>query len=330
MPKSETKQPPRKKPVSEKQLAANRANAAKSTGPTSEDGKARSSRNSTQHGFSSTSFTVVRLEDIDEVARLRADLIAAYKPVNSQELFALEQLAIRQQAMFRSARFESGLFSACLNESVGPDGAPFFPLQSELTYGLEIAQAQNRNFCLADGFLRLARHGNGIQIFLQYQAQTERLYRRAVEDFERIRKLRPELPNEPISQNEEPSEPTENTKGSAGGLAAGPTPIEPISSPPLCPSGAGASACQPAETTGVDEPAPSACPSDPPTPNEPISSLPLRPGPRLAGQALRCRVSYPGPAISCMPAASLFDYRLSRSFSSWPRMLSEPRPLGSG
>jgi hypothetical protein len=238
--KSESQQPPRKKPVSETQLAANRANAAKSTGPTSEDGKARSSRNSTTHGFSSTSFTVVRLEDIDEVARLRADLIAAYQPVNSQELFALEQLAIRQQAMFRSARFESGLFSACLNESVGPDGSPTFPLQNELTYGLEISKAQNRNFCLADGFLRLARHGNGIQLFLRYQAQAERLYRRAVEDFERIRKLRPELPNEPISEEEQPSEPTENTTGSAGGLAAGPTPNEPISSPPLRPDSTGA------------------------------------------------------------------------------------------
>jgi hypothetical protein len=245
MHKSETSQPPHKKPVSEKQLAANRANAAKSTGPISEDGKARSSRNSTTHGFSSTSFTVVRLEDIDEVARLRADLIAAYQPVNSQELFALEQMAIRQQAMLRSARFESGLFSACLNESVGPDGAPVFPLQSELTYGLEIAQAQNRNFCLADGFLRLARHGNGIQLFLRYQAQTERLYRRAVEDFERIRKLRPELPNEPISGDDEATEPEENTTGSAGDLVAGSTPNEPISSPPLRPSGAGASALPP-------------------------------------------------------------------------------------
>ena len=148
-----------------------------------------------QHGFSSTSFTAVRLEDIDEVARLRADLIAAYQPVNSQELLALEQMAIRQQALLRSARFESGLFPACLNESVGPDGSPTFPLQNELIYGLGISKTQNRNSCLADGFLRLARHGNGIQLFLRYQAQTERLYRRAVEEFERVRKLRPELPN---------------------------------------------------------------------------------------------------------------------------------------
>jgi hypothetical protein len=42
---SESPQPPSKKPISEKQLAANRANAARSTGPTSPAGKARSSQN---------------------------------------------------------------------------------------------------------------------------------------------------------------------------------------------------------------------------------------------------------------------------------------------
>ena len=51
---------------------------------------------------------------------------------------------------------------------------------------------------LADGFLRLARQGNGMQRFLRYQAQAERLYRRAVKEFERVSKLRPELSNEPF------------------------------------------------------------------------------------------------------------------------------------
>ena len=104
-------------PISEKQLAANRANAARSSGPTSPAGKARSSQNTRKHGFASANFTVVRLEDIQEVAHLRADLIACYKPVNSQELFALERMAIAQQQILRAARLESGLFTSCMNES---------------------------------------------------------------------------------------------------------------------------------------------------------------------------------------------------------------------
>jgi hypothetical protein len=67
-----------KQPVSDKQLAANRANAAQSTGPRSPEGKARSALNSRKHGFTASTFAVVRLEDIDEVGKLREDAIAVY------------------------------------------------------------------------------------------------------------------------------------------------------------------------------------------------------------------------------------------------------------
>jgi hypothetical protein len=79
------------KPVSEQQLGANRANAANSTGPRSPEGKARSAQNSRKHEFTATTFPIVRFEEVDEVARLREDLIAAYRPVNSQELFAIDR-----------------------------------------------------------------------------------------------------------------------------------------------------------------------------------------------------------------------------------------------
>jgi hypothetical protein len=267
---SESEKKPRsqKKPISEKQLAANRANAAKSTGPKSPEGRANSSQNTCKHGLSSANFTVIRLEDTEEIARLRADLISVYQPVNSQELFALEQMAIRQQAMLRAARFEAGMFSACLNECLESDGSARFPLHEDVTYGIEVTLAQNRNYMLADGFFRLARQGNGIQLFLRYQAQAERLYRRAVEEFERLRKLRPELggpgarrsvpdsacqpgppaPNEPISADDPGRASGFSGAGdrrSVPDVVPGPAPNEPISSPPVRPSGAGASAPPP-------------------------------------------------------------------------------------
>src|SRR5216684_6566688 len=114
-------------PISEKQLAANRANAARSTGPRTPEGKARSAQNSRKHGFTGSTFAVVRLEDLQEVAHLRADLIAVYQPVNSQELFAIERIALAQQAMLRIARLEAGLFTTCLNEALDPSGRPLFP-----------------------------------------------------------------------------------------------------------------------------------------------------------------------------------------------------------
>jgi hypothetical protein len=53
--------PRTKKPVSEKQLEANRGNAAQSTGSRSPEGKARSAQSTRKHGFTASTFAVVRL-----------------------------------------------------------------------------------------------------------------------------------------------------------------------------------------------------------------------------------------------------------------------------
>ena len=187
-------------PISPEQFAANRANAAKSTGPKTPEGKARSAQNAVKHGFNAAAFVVVRLEDLDEIDHLKADLIAVYQPVNSQELFALERMALAQQSMFRAARLESGLFTTCINETMDSQNRPFSPMSQELAGegDIEIARAQNRNYCLADGFSNQARKSNVWSLFMRYQAQAERQYRRALEEFERLRALRHELPNEPI------------------------------------------------------------------------------------------------------------------------------------
>src|SRR5258708_4937126 len=193
-------------PTSDKQLAANRANAAKSTGPRTPEGKARSSANARTHGFTASTFAVVRLEELDEIARLKQDIVAVYQPVNSQELFALEQLALAQQTMFRAARLESGLFTTCLQPALNDNDAPFRPMcpalagNGDLSLDIEITRAQNRNYALADGFHRMSKQGNSITLFLRYKAQAERLYRRAVEEFNRLKALRPELRNEAISE----------------------------------------------------------------------------------------------------------------------------------
>jgi hypothetical protein len=190
-----------RKPVSEKQLAANRTNATQSTGPRTPEGKARSAQNARKHGFTAAVFAVVRLEDLDEVAHLKADLVAVYQPINAQELFAIERIALTQQSLLRTARLEAGLFTTCLNEVLDSSGQPFFPMSPELVGDgdIEITREQNRNYALAEGFQRMAKAANTWSLFLRYQAQSERLYRRAVEDLERLQALRPNLPNEPVS-----------------------------------------------------------------------------------------------------------------------------------
>jgi hypothetical protein len=47
------------------------ANAAKSTGPRTSAGRARSAQNARKHGFTASTFAVVRLEDLQEVDHLK-------------------------------------------------------------------------------------------------------------------------------------------------------------------------------------------------------------------------------------------------------------------
>jgi hypothetical protein len=192
-----------KKPLSDKQLAADRANAAQCT------------------------------EDLDEVARLRQDLIAVYQPVNSQELFAIERIALAQQTLLRVERLHIGLCTTCRNEALDGNGRPLMGISPDLVNGdNEITKAQNRNYLFAEGFHRLNKYSNSFTLFLRYQAQSERLYRRAIEEFDRLKALRHELPNEPVMDtqpevNETVNPPQLNPGNPSNPSAAGNLPGQP-------------------------------------------------------------------------------------------------------
>jgi hypothetical protein len=247
-------------PVSPKQLAANRANAAKSTGPRTAPGKARSAQNARKHGFTASTFAVVRLEDLQEVAHLKDDLVALYRPVNSQELFALERIALAQQALLRAARLEAGLFITALNSACDCLGSPIELMNPELAGNgdIEITRQQNCNYLLGEGFQQMARKSNSWSLFLRYQAQAERHYRRAVEEFERLKALRDELPDEVLSN--QPNEPISDPQPEQNETTSAPdgtNPSAPENPAPATGNPDGTPApeaqCRPAE--GLSEPA---------------------------------------------------------------------------
>jgi hypothetical protein len=82
--------PPRKLPLSEKRLAANRANAQKSTGPRTTEGKATVSKNATTHGLTST--TPPPLADPAYSLRLY-ELKEEHRPTTPSQHYLVEQLA---------------------------------------------------------------------------------------------------------------------------------------------------------------------------------------------------------------------------------------------
>ena len=201
--------------VSIKGIIANRANAKRSTGPRTPEGKSRSSQNARKHTFDPSAFPVVRFEEVGQIDRLRQDALAIFKPVNSQETFAIEQIVLAQNALLRAERIISGLLTDSLNRTMTSDGRPVFGLSPHLVdENHTIVQSQNRNFLLAHGFHALYVEAPSFLVALRYQSQAERLYRRAVADFDRLRTLRQELAIEPdfCAQSQEKTQltPTEN------------------------------------------------------------------------------------------------------------------------
>jgi hypothetical protein len=71
--------PPRKKPLSERQLAANRANAQKSTGPRTPEGKARTRFNSLKHGLTAVDVCLPG-ESREEYDQRRMEYFEDYRP----------------------------------------------------------------------------------------------------------------------------------------------------------------------------------------------------------------------------------------------------------
>jgi hypothetical protein len=155
------KKPKRRKrqPASAHQIAVNRANAAKSTGPASPEGKDRSSQNAIKHGLTASRFTVVRVEDPAEIKELRANLLHCYQPVNTQELEALDCMARARSSMRRAAQLEASLFTTAINQAWAD---PRIYMESDLERNIPVSVDQNRGYYLAEGIRLLAKESNGL------------------------------------------------------------------------------------------------------------------------------------------------------------------------
>jgi hypothetical protein len=262
--------------ASANRVAANQANSRKSTGPRTPEGKARSSQNARKHPFNPDPFAIVRIEDRAAISTLVADAIATYQPINSQERDAVERIALAKHSMRRMSVLEAGFFTNCLDQAMSGPADPFILNRSELANGIDIPLEQHRAYWLAFGFNSFTRQSNIAATFLRFQAQADRLHRRAVEDFHRLLKLRGQLPPE---KYQDPIEPQIEPK------------IEPIPAP------------QPAENTA----APVAGPPIPQPANEPALYPPPTPAhdaeprpaldPALEETAGRPPAHHPGPIV---------------------------------
>jgi hypothetical protein len=106
---------PRKKT----RAAVNRANAKKSSGPKTEQGKAISSQNSFKHGLYSKAI-IIPGEDPAQFEALRADLAAEHRPVGLTEEMLVDEVAQHYWRMKRFRALEAQIFrSKGVNENGG-------------------------------------------------------------------------------------------------------------------------------------------------------------------------------------------------------------------
>ena len=102
------------------QVEAARRNGARSRGPTTPEGKARSAPNATRHGLAALAYPVLRGEDADAFAALHGRLLDRFAPDDEVTGFLVWRLA---SAMWRLQRAERLEVEAIDTREQRPDSA---------------------------------------------------------------------------------------------------------------------------------------------------------------------------------------------------------------
>ena len=97
-------------PISNARAEASRKNGAKSRGPKTLQGKARSAQNALKHGMRAQKYVVLPEEDADEFAALEAALVAELAPVGALQTLLARRVAVAAWRLARADHIEVELF----------------------------------------------------------------------------------------------------------------------------------------------------------------------------------------------------------------------------
>jgi len=149
-----------------KQIEANRGNALKSTGPTTQEGKERSRCNAVRHGLTAETI-IAGLEDAEDYQAFEAAVIADYDAQTAVERELVLRLASVLWRLRRAIGIESGIFESVTRGSMKHDDPLFGGAQvKSATDRLYVVSAialrdvhakqDALKAAIADRFLRLA------------------------------------------------------------------------------------------------------------------------------------------------------------------------------
>jgi hypothetical protein len=95
-------------PVSNARAEASRKNGARSRGPKTPEGKARSAQNALKHGMRAQQYVVLPEEDPDEFADLQAAMIEELAPVGALQTVLARRVAVAAWRLARADRLAAG------------------------------------------------------------------------------------------------------------------------------------------------------------------------------------------------------------------------------
>lgn len=154
---------------------AARLNGAKSKGPTTAEGKARSAQNSTKHGLNSHA-VVLATESHEEYEQLLADLFHVYRPADMVEFDLVHEIAATRWRLRRILRIETAAFDQAIERAV----------------------EENSDAAEATAFEALA-NSKTLSTLNRYEGRLRRAYERATAELRRIQAERTAVQNEPTA-----------------------------------------------------------------------------------------------------------------------------------
>ena len=171
----------------EKQSSASRINGAKSKGPVSVEGRARSSQNAIRHGLSAQA-VVLHGEESADFGQLRDSYVQRFQPADQAEMDLVETLVSSRWRLRRIPMLEVQVFEnihyrhQARIENELDDTAPF-------------------NMRMGWVFMEAAK-GKSLSLLQRYEGQLTRTYERSLKALQTLQKARlaaltQELQNEP-------------------------------------------------------------------------------------------------------------------------------------
>jgi hypothetical protein len=184
--------------MSKRKSETARLNGAKSKGPKTPGGKARSSRNAVSHGLTAN-FPLLDHESGDEFQSFLDAYIERYRPSDVVELDLVHTMAIARWRLRRITAIETALFENKMLTS-----------QEQIDEEWDSIENHNR---LAWVFEKMAGESRALALLMRYEASLNRLYERTAKQLKVLQSSLP--PNEPTGPVTSDSPSTSEQEGTA-------------------------------------------------------------------------------------------------------------------